>query len=93
MPRTCEQNLAIRAQFSKPRHTPMRPPTVAQLLQELLATTTFSEKVWGRIGRKALDSGCPIAIREALTTLQTEANRLKKQRKLLATILPLLYAA
>jgi hypothetical protein len=92
MPRTCEENLAIRAQFSKPRFLPMRPPTVEQLLREVLATTTFSEKVWGRIGRKALDSGCPITIRQALTALQTEANRLKGQRQKLATLLPLLYA-
>jgi hypothetical protein len=93
MPRTCEENLEHRAWASKPRHLPKPPPTPAQLLTRLLATTQFTRKVYPRIGRKALASDNPAEIREALKVLQEEATRLQAQANLVATILPILYAA
>jgi hypothetical protein len=66
MPRTCEENLALRAWASADHR---------KTLAERLLTQPTIQKVHGREMQKALDSGKPQAIAEALPALQAEVER------------------
>ena len=82
MPRTCEQNLALRA-WASAHHR--------QTLAEQLLTQPTIQKVHGRLMRKALESGKPELIAEALPALQKEVERCQRLAKRVA--LPLSQAA
>ena len=69
MPRTCEQNLALRAWASAYHRE--------KLARELLTQPTI-QKVHGREMRKALKSGKTQAIAEALPALQQEVARCQR---------------
>jgi len=66
MPRTCEENLALRAWASA---------HYRKTLAEQLLTQPIIRKLPGREMRKALDSGKPQDIAAALPALQAEVER------------------
>jgi Ribonuclease G/E len=87
MPRTDEENLALRARISVDAN---KPPTPAGRLRELLAHPDLRD-VYRRIARRALESGDEEAIASEIRQMEREVARAEASAAQLKALFPTLY--
>jgi hypothetical protein len=100
--RSCEESLAFRATVSppelrrilpKPALAPLIGPTPTAVLRELLTVLNSPRPLYRRIAEKALASGEPHEIDQAISTVQNEIDYCRATAQKLHKTFPLLYPA